>query len=89
MSLKNRLDFIKELLIDAEEENLAVDSARSKALNFLNNLESALHKKMSKAVFDTKVFEHFFSVRKFLRMPGSSTKSLMESVALITPNMLQ
>ncbi len=30
-------------------------------------------------------FSHFFKVREFLRMPGSSTKNLMESVALIIP----
>ena len=29
--------------------------------------------------------EHFFKVRKFLRMPGSSAKTLMESVALLIP----
>lgn len=30
--------------------------------------------------------EQIFKVRKFLRQPGSSTKSLMESLALIIPN---
>lgn len=30
-------------------------------------------------------YEHFFKVREFLRMPGSSPKTLMESVALIIP----
>ena len=35
-------------------------------------------------------FAHFFKVRKFLRMPGSSAKTLMESVALVVPeNMIQ
>lgn len=29
--------------------------------------------------------QHFFKVREFLRMPGSSTKTLMESVALVIP----
>ncbi len=31
--------------------------------------------------------QHFFKVREFLRMPGSSVKTLMESVALIIPNL--
>ncbi|MFA6257409.1 MAG: hypothetical protein WC671_00130 [Candidatus Paceibacterota bacterium] len=97
MPLKNRIEFIKELLtvsedlsaVAGDENDIALlDSARSKALKFLNALEFILHKKMSKTVFDTKLFKHFFKVREFLRMPGSSTKSLMESVALITPNML-
>ncbi len=30
--------------------------------------------------------EHFFKVRAFLRQPGSSAKTLLESVALIVPN---
>jgi hypothetical protein len=92
MPLRNRIDFIKELLIEPEDENeeeneiIALDSTRSKALKFLNALESALHDKMSKTVFDTRLFEHLFKVREFLRMPGSSTKSLMESVALVVPD---
>ncbi|MFH1200789.1 MAG: hypothetical protein V1484_00450 [bacterium] len=91
MPLKNRLDFIKELLVEPGEEDaegneiVVLNSTRSKALKFLNALEFALHKKISKTVFDTNFFEHFFKVREFLRMPGSSTKSLMESVALILP----
>ncbi|MDE2399826.1 MAG: hypothetical protein KGL67_02350 [Patescibacteria group bacterium] len=92
MSPKDRIDFIKELLTEEEPEDedeneiLSVDSPRAKALKFLNALEASLHKKISKGVFDTRVFEHFFKVREFLRMPGSSPKTLMESVALITPN---
>lgn len=92
LSLKNRIDFIKELLIAPEEEDeegneiVTLDSSRSKALKFLNELESFLHQKtMSKRHFDIEIFQHFFKVREFLRMPGSSAKTLMESVALITP----
>lgn len=91
MSLRNRIDFIKELLAESEEEDeegneiLALDSARSKSLKFLNALENVLHNKMSKGIFDTKYFEHLLKVREFLRMPGSSTKILMESVALVVP----
>lgn len=92
MPLKNRIDFIKELLIEEEAEDeegneiVVLDSTRSKALKFLNALELVLHKKLvSKVPFDTSFFEHFFKVREFLRMPGSSTKNLLESVALIVP----
>ncbi len=93
MPLKNRIDFIKELLTEPEgDEDLVVelssglDSARPKALKFLNALEVSLHQKMSKTLFDTHVFDQIFKVREFLRQPGSSVKSLMESVALVIPN---
>ena len=90
MPLQKRIDFIKELLIEPEEDEegnevAILDSTRSKALKFLNTLEATLHKKMSKTVFDTNIFEQIFKVREFLRMPGSSTKTLMESVALVIP----
>ena len=100
MPLKNRIDFIKNLLVESEEEDeegneiVVLDSTRSKALKFLNALELILHSKfVSKTVFDRNMsrtvldtFDHFFKVREFLRMPGSSAKTLMESVALIIPN---
>ncbi len=87
MPANKRLDFIKELLVDDDEENLATDSPRTKALRFLDSLESELHTRLvSKAAFDTGVFEHIFKVRQFLRQPGSATKTLLESTALIIPN---
>lgn len=92
MPLKSRMDYIKELLTEEESEDedgneiVALDSIRSKSLKFLNALESVLHKKMSETYFNTDPFEHILKVREFLRMPGSSPKTLMESVALITPN---
>ena len=96
LPLKNRIDFIKELLLvpeDKGEEVVLLDSSRSKALKFLNELEFVLHDKvLSRGTLGNlsiDFFNHFLKVREFLRMPGSSTKSLMESVALITPNMLQ
>ncbi len=105
MPLKDRIDFIKELLTMPEEEggDMALDSVRSKALKFLNALEISLYNNFVKNFEHGRFhpedgvkwknslqsFLHFFKVREFLRMPGSSTKSLMESVALITPNMLQ
>lgn len=87
MPLQKRIDFIKELLVEPEEEDeiLVSDSTRSKALKFLNALESTLHEKFLKNSSEFTFFEHIFKVREFLRMPGSSTKSLMESVALIIP----
>src|SRR3989344_5234823 len=51
MPLRSRIDFIKELLTEPEEEDeegneiVALDSTRSKALKFLNALESVLHTK--------------------------------------------
>lgn len=95
MPLKNRIDFIKELLIEEDDEDnmIKTESTRAKALKFLNALEVV----MSRTVFDKKLsrtvqnslqvcFAHLFKVRKFLNQPGSSLKSLMESVALIVPS---
>ena len=73
--------------IEEDKEVASTDSSRSKALNFLNTLESTLHNKsVSKCLFGTVCFEHLFKVREFLRMPGSSTKTLLESVALVVPD---
>jgi hypothetical protein len=74
MSYLGRLDFIKKIL-DEEE------GARASALSFLNTLEATL----SKQDLDVKLLHHIFKVREFLRMPGSSAKMLLESVALATP----
>ena len=95
MPLRSRIDYIKGLLAEPEEEEdeeeneiVALDSTRSKALKFLNALESVLSrvpldKNISRVPLD--MFQHFLKVREFLRMPGSSAKNLMESVALIIP----
>jgi hypothetical protein len=96
MTLNNRILFIKELVSkkdDDEEssfENIKINSNRSIAIKFLNALELVLHKKyLPKAEtggnFD--YFHHIFKVRKYLSEPGSSTKSLMESVALLIPKL--
>jgi len=91
MPLETRIDFIKKLLADNEdeedEENVIVkDSVRSKCLKFLNVLESALHQKfISKPKADIAFFDQIFITREYLRQPGSSAKSLMESVALVVP----
>ena len=94
MPLQNRIDFIKELITEAEDEDeevAALDSARSKSLKFLNALESVLHQKVFRKTLEnssvfTQPFQQIFKAREFLRQPGSSTKSLMESVALVVPN---
>ncbi len=99
LSLQGRLDYVKELLVENEDVPTEVgiptrvgkgmvDSPRSKALAFLNSVEAALHKKLIAEKLEASLFEHIFKVRKFLRMPGSSAKSLMESVALVIPAVL-
>jgi DNA polymerase III delta prime subunit len=88
MPLARRIDFIKELLQESEDEDeegneiIVLNSARAKALKFLNAVESVMHPKV---IEHPEVLQHIFKVRKFLRMPGSSAKSLMESVALVVP----
>ncbi|MGH7249416.1 MAG: hypothetical protein ACREGC_00395 [Minisyncoccia bacterium] len=92
--LKSRVDFIKELLTEAESEDeegneiLVLESSRAKAIKFLNELETLLHRKVfteKREKADTDFFQHVFKVREYLRMPGSSAKSLMESVAIVVP----
>ena len=106
MPLPRRIDFLKELLIQPEEEDeegneiIVLNSSRSKALKFLNALEASIHSKFFKnpsgllqsatGTFPAQdslktCINQIFQVRKFLRMPGSSAKSLMESVALVVP----
>jgi DNA polymerase III delta prime subunit len=100
MATKDRLEYIKELLAEVEEEDgegneiVVLNSTRSKALKFLNYLEASLHNELLKVATAEKssalqnflgFFPHLFKVREFLRMPGSSAKSLMESVALMVP----
>ena len=92
-TLPKRIDYIKELLVEENEEDengneiIATDSARSRALKFLNALEAVLNDKLTKDSHSL-ILGHFFKVRKFLRIPGSSTKNLMESIALIVPEKL-
>lgn len=105
MDLRNRLDFIKELLVEEDEaksdkvgspdafkkafrdENTFHDGVRAKAIKFLDSIELVLNEKINKKIGNQKIdyFEHIFKVREFLRQPGSSPKTLMESVALIVP----
>ena len=88
MPIKNRIDFIKEMLVEAEDnddEVVSINSSRPKALKFLNALEIVLHKKFLKNSLQI-CFEQIFKVREFLNQPGSSAKSLMESIALIVPS---
>lgn len=89
MPLRNRLEYIKELVAkpedEDEEETVDLNSTRAKSLKFLNSLESVLHTKLLQASLKEPM-HHIFKVREFLRMPGSSAKTLMESVALIVPN---
>jgi hypothetical protein len=87
MQPAKRIEVIKDMLAEPEdeEENVLSDSARTKALAFLNALEQALHQMLPAQKLPLKSFEHFFKVRQILRMPGSSVKNLLESVALTVP----
>lgn len=86
MRLEKRLDFIKELLAEEDSEDGSTETARSKSQSLLNALEQALYLKLVHAKpIETHIFEQIFIAREFLRVPGSSTKTLMESVALTVP----
>lgn len=104
MSLPDRILFVKEFVVQLEDEdeendseNIYKDSVRSKAIKFLNALEVVLHNKLftdsalgaiqiePKALSGVGYFYQIFKARVYLSQPGSSTKSLMESVALVVP----
>ncbi|MDQ3244914.1 MAG: hypothetical protein M3P22_01005 [bacterium] len=108
MKFNSRIEFFKELLEDAKDDDdditedknrdLILESKRSKALNFLNILESVLHNKIFNINIekdvnkkyptkDTNVifFDNIFKARKYIRQPGSSVKSILESIALSIP----
>lgn len=98
MPLQRRIEFLKELLPKKDEEDeedkenkedVKTESNNSKALKLLNSLEEIIYQNLvSKTVFDIepKIFEHMFKVREVLRIPGSSARTLMESVALMVPD---
>lgn len=89
MSLSQKIDFLKQLLIDDEEDvnDVFLESKHTKANLFLNELEFYLNKIFKKSndiMFYERisiVFEHIFRVRKNLKESGSSSKNLLESVA--------
>ncbi len=89
MNLNQRILFLKENFTKEteEEKEKNLDSNQTKALKFLDNLEKILSEKVFLLQKDFKVdfFEHIFKVREFLRQPGSSVKTLLESVALVIP----
>lgn len=95
MSKRDRIDFLKELLAKKEEENdedefpeVDLNSVYFRAFKFLNALEIVLHQKVLLEKYKGKIdfFDQFFKVRKFISQPGSSIKTLMESIALSVPN---
>ncbi|MCX6755229.1 MAG: hypothetical protein NT068_01645 [Candidatus Nomurabacteria bacterium] len=70
-------------------EGVNTDSPRAKALKFLSALEVIIsntkepHPDPLLSKEREKVIEQIFSVREYLRQPGSSTKMLMESIAIL------
>lgn len=88
MPIRGRIDFLKNFMADTDDEGIQ-DSTRSKSLKFLNTLERELHSKVfsknTTSISNSDFFYQILKAREFLRQPGSSTKSLMESVALCVP----
>lgn len=89
MNKRERIDFIKALLEskkeEKDEEAEREEGARPKAISFLNSLEVFLSKNKSVLNVPASFFEHIFKVREVIRMPGSSAKNLLESIALTMP----
>jgi len=91
MSKRERIDFLKELLIKEDESTeINLNSVYLRAFKFLNALESVLYHRgtLCKNTGEPcgNYFEQIFKVRKFISQPGSSVKTLMESIALSVPN---
>ncbi len=83
MPMQMRINYIKDLVTVDDEDDIAADSTRAKALKFLNELETELHRSYTDQNFRISSFEQIMKVRKLLRMPGSSPKMLLESIALM------
>ena len=72
--------------LDAEEAFLLVNSARSESLKFLNALESALFEKTKNDIHKyAGVFEEIWKSRSLLSQAGTSTKMILENLALLVP----
>jgi hypothetical protein len=99
MSLNNRISFMKELVANKDEagneddsEFISLESNRSKAIKFLNALETVLHQKffhpgVKPPDGEVDYFYQILKARNYLNQPGSAIKSLMESVALVVPKL--
>ena len=86
MTLPLRFEYIKGLLADIDEEDLSSDSPRTRALDFLNDLEETLYERfINGESIQSGIFEHIFKVRENLRQSGSAPKMLIESMALAIP----
>ncbi len=96
MNRAERVSFIQDLLTgeeedeeDVEEGTLSLVSTKSaKAQTFLNALEHELHEKFfvdKKKGTNLEFLDHLFKIRVYLRQPGSSAKTLLESLALSIP----
>lgn len=83
MTVNQRIDFIKNFLKEEDEE--AEESKKTKALRLVNELELLLHNKFTSEQKDFKYLEHLLKVREYLNQPGSSVKTLLESLALVIP----
>lgn len=81
MNLKERIDFIKVFTEKGEEEDPEYVAPRHKALQFLDTLESEFAKDKKDKDY-TKKLNQIFEIRSYLRDPSSSSKTLLEALAL-------
>lgn len=86
-TLQNKIDYVKNLLDTDEDKGEA--SARTLALEFLDQIESALHRKILVSRFDLdnnmSIFQKIFIARKYIRQSGSSPKNILEAIVLNLP----
>ncbi len=87
---KTKSERLKEVakIIKAHEDDEDSGLLRGDAINLLNGIESVLHEKLS--IKDLKkderaLFEQIGKSRMYLNTPGASVKILLESIALLAP----
>lgn len=88
LNLRDRLSFLKEYLSKNEENGLDKEnSPKVAALDLLNQIETVVYSKFytKERAKSCEYIKHIFKVREYLNVPGSSHKTLMESIAISVP----
>lgn len=78
MKIGERMSFIQKLAEKSEDEDASAQ-VRERAVGFLNDLEFLLAKDIVK---NQKKLDELIRLKKYLYMPGSSVKMILETIAL-------
>lgn len=78
-SLKERMDYVSKI-VEKDDEDDASALVRGRALSLLNGVEKVLSSDVQKN--PTKL-ETILKFKKYLQVPGASTKMILETLALV------